>query len=81
MLHSDIVRARFVTQIPSLEANSFLFYSFITTKHNSPYRGKVYNQSIYSRLNVSAHIGPSSGQKNVQWFKNELTMGSHLSLV
>jgi hypothetical protein len=36
------------------------------------------SQSIYTRLHVSALIGPSSDQKNAQWFKNELTMGSHL---
>jgi hypothetical protein len=54
------------------------FYSFITVKHNNPYRGKMYSQSIYTRLHVSAHIGPSSGQKKVQWFKNDLTMGPHL---
>jgi hypothetical protein len=44
----------------------------MTVKHNNPYRGKAYSQSIYTRLHVSARTEPSSDQKNVQWFKNEL---------
>jgi hypothetical protein len=54
-----------------------LFYSFITVKHNNPYNSKVYSQSIYTRLHVSARIGPSSDQRTYNDY-NELTMGSHL---
>jgi hypothetical protein len=39
------------------------FCSFVTVKHNNPYNSKVYSQSVYTRLHVSARIGPSSDQK------------------
>jgi hypothetical protein len=46
--------------------NFHVFYSLITVKHNSHYNSKVYSQVIDIRQHVSARIGPSSGQKNVQ---------------